>query len=140
MKLSLITLCCALTLIAVSCGGGSGTVIIPGTGNQLQLTTWQTGGDTVTLNLNGPGPGSVNSVSYYIFGSHNNLGDNALVPLQADRLDEQLVVTLAAQESLDDVDLSPWDAYEFVYLRAISVTPNRIHLIAPGFIYEFGVL
>ncbi len=35
------------------------------------------------------------------------------------------------------MDLSPWAAYDYIYVRALGVTPNRAYAIRPGKIYEF---
>lgn len=128
-----------LSLALSACGGGGEPAPPPGGSNLLTLLSWATGDDSLTLNLRGPQAGDA-IVTFYIFGSHESLGDNAMVPLQAQRMDEQAIATLAAGDVLDNVDLSAWDAYEFVYLRALSVSPNRIHLLQPGNIYQFGVL
>ena len=48
------------------------------------------------------------------------------------RLDEQAIGPLAYGDSMMDVDLSPWAAYDFIYIRAIPVQPNVILQLEAG--------
>jgi hypothetical protein len=47
----------------------------------LEIITWDTGGETV-LTLSGPTEPSLRTVTYFIFGSAENFGKNAMVPLR----------------------------------------------------------
>jgi len=129
---------CLAVLALASCEAGSG-----GGGNNnftqtLQMDRFDAGPDDLILNLRGPDSGSSVAITYFVFGSHVSLGNETDVPLFPDRLEEQAVATLAQGESMDNVDLSPWDAYEFVYLRAIPCEPQIIILLEKGNRYDFS--
>jgi hypothetical protein len=103
----------------------------------LRRDTWSTGDDRLVLSFGGPTSGTSSPVTYFIFGSDSDLGDGGMVPLAMQRMDETAFGPLGFGERIDDVDLSPWAAYDHVYLRAIPVQPNLIHKLSPGHIYHF---
>ena len=76
-------------------------------------------------------------VTYFIFGSDDDFGEVGNVPLLSERMDETQVGPLDTGIQMKGVDLSPWDAYQYVYVRALGVVPNRAYKIDPGYIYEF---
>jgi hypothetical protein len=124
--------------IAASCigFGGSG---VDGNNSDGRLTLtidrWDNGGATV-LNLNGPDEPSLRTVTFFIFGSETNLGDAGIIPLQHERLDEQQFGPLVYGDKLDNVDLSPWNQYDYLYFRSIGAQPNRAFRLDPGVTYD----
>lgn len=125
----------AIALGCTSMGGdGSG-----GNNNNdtlsITIERYDTGGATV-LNLSGPNEPSILTVTYFIFGSAVNLGDNGAVPLQHERLNEQQFGPLVYGDKLENVDLSPWDQYAFVYFRSLGAQPNFAFRLDPGTRYE----
>lgn len=131
-------LAAVVLIAAVSCGGGFN----PDNGNNnttltLLRTTWDIGGDEVELDLHGPAAPVILTVRYFIFGSDVSLGSEGTIPLQHERLDEVEVGELGFGDQLMDVDLSPWDQYEYVYLRALGTYPNLSFRLDPGTKYEF---
>jgi hypothetical protein len=129
---------CALALIAVSCGSSGGSGGSDNDEQLLQMDTFDLADDQLQLDLRGPDSGGSVAVTYFVFGSHENLGNETDVPLFPSRLEERSVATLALGESLDDVDLSDWAEYEFVYLRAVPCEPQIIVLLEPGKHYIFS--
>jgi len=125
-----------LLVLSASCGSGSS-----GPDNSevqmLEITSGPGPAGTRTLHLLGPRTTTFGEVTYYIFGNDEDFGDNANVPLLSDRHDEVKFGPLTTGEELRNVDLSPWDAYAYVYVRAVAVEPNRAHVIRQGRIYEF---
>jgi hypothetical protein len=90
------------------------------------------------VDLTGPRSTTSQPVTYFIFGSDTDFGDRSMVPLQAERMDEQSFGPLAMGDQLLDIDLSPWDGYAHLYLRAIPTQPNLIVKLEPGKLYEFS--
>jgi hypothetical protein len=103
----------------------------------LEVTSGPGPAGVRTLHLLGPETTTFGSVTYYVFASDEDFGDNANVPLQADRLDEVKVGPINTGEEMRNFDLSPWDAYSHIYVRALGVIPNRAYAIRLGKIYEF---
>jgi len=127
-----------LAIAAAGCGGGFN---VDGGNNDTTLTllrtTWDIGGDEAELNLYGPDVPVILTVRYFIFGSDVNLGSEGTIPLAHERLDEMEVGELAFGDQLIDVDLSPWDQYDYVYLRALGTFPNLSFRLDPGTRYDF---
>ena len=55
----------------------------------LKITVFNPNNSVRTLNLFGPETNTYGPVTYFIFGSNENMGDESNVPLQVDRKDEQ---------------------------------------------------
>jgi hypothetical protein len=117
--------------------GGSGVGGDNNNGDTLYLTIdrWDNSGAAV-LNLNGPDEPSLRTVTYFVFGSDTNLGDAGIVPLQPHRLDEQQFGPLVYGDKLENVDLSPWNQYNFVYFRSIGAQPNKAFRLDAGITYD----
>lgn len=116
-------------------GMGGGRVSNDGDSLALDITTWDYEGG-INLSLSGPDEPSLRTVTYFIFGSATNFGKNGLVPLQPERLDEQQFGPLVYGDKLENVDLSPWNQYDYVYLRAIGAEPNLAFRLDSGLRYE----
>jgi len=138
-KLSFALFLVGLAVIGTIAGcigmGGSGDRNNNSDSLALEITTWNTPGST-TLNLNGPDEPSLRTVTYFLFGSTANLGQNALVPLGPQRLDEQQFGPLVYGDKLENVDLSPWNQYSYLYLRQLGAEPNLAFRIDPDLLYE----
>ena len=125
-----LAMCVFLAAAALSaCGSGSSSPL--NAVQHLQVDSYSLGGSERELNLRGPQNSYSQPVTYYIFGSLTALGSD-IVPLQSQRLDEQAIGPLAYGDSMMDVDLSPWAAYDFIYIRAIPVQPNVILQLEAG--------
>lgn len=131
MNKRILTIClllaAAVMFSACGSGGGSSNTNI----QHLQINTYSLGTSERVLNLRGPQSVGSQPVTYYIFGSDVALA-GGLIPLQPQRKDEQAIGPLAYGATMDNVDLSPWAAYTYIYLRAIPVQPNYIVLLEPG--------
>jgi hypothetical protein len=92
----------------------------------------------IELDLYGPSGGGSAPVSYYVFGSDIDLGNETSVPLQNFRKEEALLATLALGESSLGVDVSAWYDYEHVYIRAVPPHPQIIIELAKGTHYTFS--
>lgn len=138
-NLSLALTFAALAVIAVVAGcigmGGSGSNNNNSDSLTMQFRTWDTPGST-TLSLSGPDQPSLRTVTYFVFGSDTNLGKTATVPLEPQRLDEQQYGPLVYGDKLENVDLSPWNQYDFLYLRQIGADPNMAFRLDSGIRYE----
>jgi hypothetical protein len=135
-RLLTIALLLALT-ITVSCAFGGGFVFDEDE-QVLRLTEGSAPTAQTVLNLEGPEGNGSAPIAYYVFGSDVTLGDRDSVPLGNFRKDEVLVATLDTDEQLLDVDLSPWAAYDRVYLRAVPPTPQIIFELKDGKTYTFS--
>lgn len=127
----------AAAVVSVGCFG-MGRDLDGGNGdNVLSITIdrYDTSGATI-LNLRGPSEPSIQTVTYFIFGSATNFGGDGTVPLQHERLDEQQFGPLVYGDKLENVDLTPWDQYAFVYLRALGTQPNLAFRLDPDTRYE----
>jgi hypothetical protein len=122
--------------VLASCGGGGG-----GDNEEdvqlLEITTYVAAAGTRTLHLLGPRTLTFGEVTYYIFGSDEDFGDNANVPLLSERMDEVKFGPLTTGEEQRNVDLSPWDEWDFIYVRAPGTEPNRAYPIRFSHAYEF---
>lgn len=126
-----------LALLAPSCGGSTGVPANPDY-QTLVIKVWHTGNGVADVTLKGPASSQFSPVTYYIFGSNSDIGDPANIPLEPQRLNEQAFGPFTVSSDPVKVDFSPWDQYEFVYLRARSVQPNRAHLLRKGYLYEIS--
>ena len=124
-------ICVLLAAAAVLSACGAGSSSPNNTVQHLQIDSYSLGGSERVLNLRGPQNAYSQPVTYYIFGSVTQLGSD-IVPLQSQRLDEQAIGPLAYGDSMMNVDLSPWAAYDFIYIRAIPVFPNVVIELAAG--------
>lgn len=138
MRRSIVLLFAASACLALAaCGGGGGNPNLNET-QSLTLEEHETGGGGVTLNLRGPAASTSTALTYYIFGSNDNLGDHTIVPLGPLRKDEQTFGPYAFGESNNGVDLSPWAAYQYVYVRCNPAEPQYIFLLKDGHSYTFS--
>lgn len=136
MKHAILLFTVILLAFAVSCGSGENGNNNPDE-QMLEITSGPGPAGVRTLHLLGPRTTTFGEVTYYIFGNDEDFGDNANVPLQNERMDEVKYGPLMTGEEMRNVDLSPWDAYDYIYVRAVGVVPNRAHAIRPGKTYEF---
>jgi hypothetical protein len=130
-------LAAAVLTAAAGCGGGFVVDNNDDTTLTMLRTTWDIGGDEVELDVYGPDAPVILTVRYFIFGSDADLGSEGTIPMLSERLDEVEIGELGFGAQLMDVDLSPWDQYEYVYLRAIGTFPNLSFRLDPGTKYEF---
>ncbi|MBN2081903.1 hypothetical protein JW859_06800 [bacterium] len=141
MMMRKVTFAVLLTILGLlaGCSGGGGND--DGNNNALTInvyfTTTDLGTDATELTLKGPIATLAVSVTYYVFGSNTDLGARGMVPMQNDRLDEQSYGPLYYGDSIDNVDLSPWAQYPFIYLRVVGAVPNNAYKLEPGKHYEF---
>ena len=126
----------ALLLCSACSSGGSNP--IQAEEQTLTLEDRATGGAGVTLNLRGPAGGTSTALTYYVFGSDTSLGDQTIVPLGPLRKDEQAFGPYAFGEQANDIDLSPWDAYQYVYVRCNPAIPVYIFQLKDGHTYTFS--
>lgn len=128
----------AITLLAGSCFGSSGAIIIDPVEQALQLEEYGAADGEIILDLKGPDSANNSAITYFVFGSHLSLGDHGPVPLAPQREAEATVAVLGHGEELLDVDLSPWAGFEYIYLRANPCQPQIIVLLQPGTRYVFS--
>jgi hypothetical protein len=136
MKHAILLLILILLAFAVSCGSSSSGNDDPDQ-QKLEITSAPGPAGVRTLHLLGPRTTIFGEVTYYVFGNDEDFGDNANVPLQSERMDEVKVGPLSTGEEMRNFDLSPWDGYDYIYVRALGVVPNRAYAIREGKIYEF---
>lgn len=133
IRLCWITVLSITLLISCDSSGGNANP----DAQRLERDTWSTGDDQLELSLGGPTNSTSSPVTYFIFGSDSDLGDGGMVPLAVQRQDETAFGPLGFGERIDNVDLSPWAAYDHIYLRAVPVQPNLIRKLSPGNIYHY---
>lgn len=131
MHKPILIFCILLAAAAILAACDSGTSTPNSNVQHLVVTSYTLGTDDLILNLRGPQNTYSQPVTYYIFGN-DDLLPSGLVPLQQNRLNEQAIGPLAFGDSMLSVDLSPWAAYGYIYLRAIPVQPNGIVLLETG--------
>lgn len=127
----------ALCIIAISCSSGGSFGANPDV-QRLLLSSYTPGGSEIELNLSGPRTPTFPAVTYFIYGTSTDMGNQSIIPLQHERLNEQAFGPFAFGNPTQDIDLSPWDDFSYLYLRAIVVTPNKGWKLVPGKIYEFS--
>lgn len=128
----------ALALGVSSCLGSGADLGADPVDQQLKLEEYGANQGEIILDLKGPESSGGSAISYYVFGSHVSLGDHSAVPLGPQREAEALVGTLGQGEEMLYVDLSPWAAFEYIYLRANPCQPQVIVLLKPGSRYVFS--
>lgn len=106
----------------------------------LSVVTWDIGAGDIVLDLKGPANQSVYTVTFYIFGSNDDLGDGGMVPLGHQRLGELGFGPLATGEQLLDVDLSPWDTYAHIYVYNAGTNYTSTRRLSTGKRYEFQAI
>lgn len=126
-----------LSLAVAGCSSGGSN---PNEADEQTLTLdeRQTGGAGISLDLRGPNSATSTALTYYIFGSNQNLGDKTIVPLAPLRMDEQTFGPYAFGEQANDIDLSPWAGYQYIYVRCNPAVPQYIFLLKTGNSYTFS--
>jgi len=106
----------------------------------LSVVTWDIAAGDIQLDLKGSTNQSVYTVTFYVFGSDDDLGDGGMVPLGHQRLAEQGFGPIAMGEQLLDVDLSPWDAFAHIYVYNAGTSYTSTRRLSPGKRYEFQAI
>ena len=133
-----ILLILALCIIATSCTGGGNNYIPITPIQRLLLISYTSETNGIDLTVSGTNSGSFPAVTYYIYGTDSDLGDQTMIPLLRERLNEQAFGPFAHGDAPQEIDLTPWEDYTAIYLRALLVTPNRGWKLEPGMVYEFS--
>lgn len=137
MKALPIFLCMAILLLATACSSSSGTNNNDPDTLSVIRDIYDNGAGPAELDLRGPSIPVILSLTYYIYGTDEDLGDPSAIPLQHERLDETAFGPLAFGEELNNVDLTPWDQYDYVYVRVLGALPNMGFQLEPGKSYIF---
>ncbi len=128
----------ALLASLVSCSSGGGGNPDENTEQTLTLDDRATGGSGISLNFRGPNSGTSTALTFYVFGSNENLGDKTIVPLAPLRKDEASFGPYDFGETASDIDLSPWAGYQYIYVRCNPAIPQYIFLLQEGHTYTFS--
>ena len=135
MKIHLLLVLC---VIATSCSTGGGGLGSNPDVQRLLLSSFTPGGTEIELSLSGPITATFPAVTYFIYGTSTDMGNQSIIPLQHERLNEQAIGPFAFGDPAQDIDLTPWEDFAYLYLRAIAVSPNKGWKLVPGKIYEFS--
>jgi len=135
-QILLLIVTAALLSLLMGCSTGQNLGTNP-QNPRLLMQSFNIGGEAREVQVAGPQTATFPAQTYFVFGSDVSLGNRSTVPLEVYRLEEQSFGPFGNGDEPQDLDLSPWAGYEYIYLRAIVVEPNVIWQIAPGQRYEF---
>ena len=138
MKTSFAMMAICLLLFTMACSGGTNG---GGGNNPATLSvirdTYNLGSGPGRVDLQGPSIPVAVTLTYYVFGSDEDLGDPGINPLGHERHEETAFGPLAFNEELPNIDLSPWAGYEHTYIRVLGALPNMSFRVDPGMHYIF---